>query len=276
MNPGAALVLSGFFFAIAHAAVKFLPHLSTPEIVFFRAIFSLVLSYLWLRWARIRPWGKNKPMLVLRGVFGTSALLLYFFTIQNMPLASAVTLNYLTPVFTVLVSWVMLRERPSWYHWPLLALAFCGVLLVRGFDPRVTGWEASAGVGAALCAALAYSLVRKLRDEDHPLVVMFYFPMVTLPLVAPFALSGWVWPSGWDWLPIAVIGLFTQAAQYYMTLAYQGAPAASISTLNYLTIVYALAFGWFVFDEAVAPGALGGLALIVTSTLIAARINRQR
>lgn len=277
MSPGACLVLSGVFFAISHAAVKFLPHLPPTEIVFFRAFFSVLLSYAWLRAAGVRPWGRNKPMLILRGVFGTCALLLYFYTLQHMPLASAVTLNYLAPVFTVLVSWALLREKPLWYHWVLLLAAFSGVVLVRGFDPRVTGVEAAAGVGAAFFAAIAYSLVRKLRDEDHPLVVVFYFPLVTIPIVLPFALfQSWTWPHGWDWAAIAVIGFFTQAAQYYMTRAYQGAPAARISTLNYLTVIYALLIGWFVFHEEVSPEAVTGLAVIVVSAAVSAKLETRK
>jgi drug/metabolite transporter (DMT)-like permease len=276
MTPAIALLLSGAIFTIAHTSVKFIPHIPTAQIVFFRAIFSIVLSYIWLRYEGIRPWGKNKPMLILRGVVGTGSLFLYIYTLKHMPLASAFALNYLTPIFTVLISWFVLKEKPQWHIWLFLALSFCGVLLVRGFDARISGTELAAGIGSAMAAACAYTLVRKLRNEDHPLVVVFFFPLVTLPLTLPFYNSTWILPNAQDWFVIAVIGICTQLAQYFMTVAYQGAPAASITNLTYVTIVYALAIGFFFFDETFSGGSLTGIALIIMSAVLSSHVTRKK
>ena len=276
MNPGVALLLAGALFTISHTAVKFVPHMPTAQIVFFRAIFSVVLSFVWLRLLGVRPWGKNKKALILRGIFGTCALFLYVYTLKHMPLASAFALNYLTPIFTVLISWVVLKEKPQLYVWFFLLLSFSGVLLVRGFDTRISGLELAAGVGAAACAAAAYTMVRKLRGEDHPLVVTFYFPMVTLPLTLPFAGPDWVVPTLRDWFFVAVIGICTQGAQYFMTIAYQGAPAASITNLNYVTVIYALAIGYFLFGETLNMGALGGILLIIVSAIMSSQYAKRK
>lgn len=276
MSPAACLILSGIFFAIAHSSLKLVARLPTVELVFCRAVVSAVLSYTWLRANRVHPWGRNKPMLILRGIFGTASILLLFFTVQTMPLASAITLNYLAPIFAVLLSWLLLRERPRPSQWACLLIAFTGVLLVRGFDPRVSTLELVAGIGGALCAATAYSLVRQLKGEDHPLVVVFYFPLVTLAVISPFALHQWVPPNANEWPVLVLVGAFTQVGQYYMTRAYQGAPAANISTLNYLGVLYAMLIGYFVFAETIAPVAVIGFFLIVGGAIGNARVSSLR
>jgi drug/metabolite transporter (DMT)-like permease len=267
------LIISGLCFALVHASVKFVPNLPPHELVFFRAIISSALSLVALRMAGLSPLGKNKPMLILRGFAGTVALLLYFHTLQVMPLASAVTIQYLHPIFTVILAGYFLKEKPSWIQWILFFVSFAGVLMVRGFDTRVQAIDLLIGVIAAWGSAIAYNLIRALRHEDHALVVVFYLPFVSLWAIGPYTLTHWVQPQGHEWFTIAVIGIFTQIAQYFMTLAYQADRASNISNMNYLGIVYALAIGALFFGETVEPLALAGMAVIILSAVISTRVR---
>lgn len=265
------MIISGLSYALVHACVKFIPRLPAHELVFFRAVISSILSFAMLRMAGLSPWGRNKPMLFLRGFFGTAALLLYFHTLQVMPLASAVTIQYLHPIFTVIIAGFFLKEKPSWMQWLLFTASFGGVLMVKGVDPRIQPTDLAIGIISALCSAVAYNLIRALRGEDHLLVVVFYLPFVSLWLIGPYTLMNWVWPQGQEWLVIAVIGVFTQIAQYFMTKAYQAERAANISNLNYLGIVYALAIGALFFGETAEWLALIGMATIVVSAIVSTR-----
>lgn len=219
------------------------------------------------------PWGNNKKMLVFRGLAGTGALLLYFHTLQSMPLASAVTIQYLHPIFTVILAGIFLKESPSKVQWAFFATSFFGVLLVRGFDARLDIIDVGIGIASALCSATAYNLIRALRNEDHPLVVVFYLPFVSLILTAPMSVANWVMPQGVQWVTLAVIGIFTQVAQYFMTLAYQADRAANISNLNYLGIVYAGLIGWFFYQESIEPLALIGMFVIVGSAIASSHLK---
>ncbi|MES2857114.1 MAG: DMT family transporter, partial [Bdellovibrionota bacterium] len=192
MTATLAMLISGIFFAFVHSSVKYLPHLPAHEIVFFRSIVSCVITYFALRSLKISPWGNNKKMLVLRGLAGTCALLLYFHTLQSMPLASAVTIQYLHPIFTVVLAGILLKEKPRWWQWGFFALSFVGVLMVESFDTRVVPFDATLGVLSALFSATAYTLIRHLKNEDHPLVVVFYLPMVSLVITGPMTAMDWV------------------------------------------------------------------------------------
>lgn len=274
MSPSACLIFSGLCFAVVHASVKFLPGLPAHELVFFRALISCSLSLAALRAAKLSPWGHNRKMLLARGFAGTIALLLYFKTLQVMPLASAVTIQYLHPIFTVILAGLLLKEKPTWLQWIFFAASFGGVLLVEGFDTRVTPLHALIGVVAAMASAVAYNLIRALRTEDHALVVVFYLPFVNLLVTAPMTAMEWVMPQGWQWVVLLLIGVFTQVAQYFMTLAYQGDRASNISNLNYLGIVYALVIGMLVWGEDVELMALVGMAVIVGSAALSTRFGK--
>lgn len=273
MSASTCLIISGLCFALVHSAVKFLPGIPAHEVVFFRSLISCILSLGVLRAAKMSPWGNNKKMLVFRGLAGTGALLLYFHTLQSMPLASAVTIQYLHPIFTVILAGIFLKESPSKVQWAFFATSFFGVLLVRGFDGRLDIVDVGIGIASALCSATAYNLIRALRYEDHPLVVVFYLPFVSLILTAPLTVASWVMPQGIQWLTLAVIGIFTQVAQYFMTLAYQADRAANISNLNYLGIVYAGLIGWFFYHESIEPLAMIGMAVIVGSAIASSHLR---
>lgn len=254
------------YFSLVHAGVKALSHVPFYELVFFRALITAVICLVLLRLKGISPIGKNRKLLLARGLAGTGALTGYFYTLQAMPLASAVTVQYLAPIFTVLLAGWMLKEGARLGQWVFFLLAFLGVLLVKGFDPRVAGFDLVVGVAAALFSALAYNIVRRLKSTDHELVVVFYFPIITLPLVGPVAIYHWVWPQGFkDWLIILGIGVGTQIAQVYMTRAYQAEPAHRVSLINYLGLLLALAMGWFGFSETIPWLSILGMVIILAS-----------
>lgn len=269
------MMISGLCFAIVHAAVKAVPRIPAHEIVVARAIISLVLTWLALRKVGISPWGQNRPMLVFRGVAGTAALLLYFHTIQTMPLATAVTIQYLHPILTVILASFFLREPARLGQWLCFAVSFIGVILVKGFDTRIAPLDLGLGIASAGCSAIAYNLIRALRGEDPALVVMFYLPLVSFVVVGPWTAFHFVMPQGVEWPFLLVIGLFTQIAQYFMTRAYQSDTAANISNLNYLGIIYASVVGFVFFSETVTMLAALGILTIVTSAVFSARLSRR-
>ena len=254
--------------------VKLLPHIPAPEIVLFRALVSLIVCYVMVRKAGLKPWGNNKRDLILRGLTGTIALIMYFYTLQHMPLASAVTLIQLSPIFTITIAGFMLREPPRAIQWLFFAVSFAGVVMVKGFDPRVSVTDAGLGVAAAFFAGLAYNFIRKLKNRDHPLVVVLYFPLVTVPIVGLYSLTNWVQPGLTDWLILIGIGLVTTVAQIYMTKAYQSDRAANVSNYSYLQVVLGILVGLFIFNESIDVLGMTGILLIVVGVVLSSRFGR--
>jgi drug/metabolite transporter (DMT)-like permease len=262
------MLVSTFFFSLMNVSIKFVPHIPAFELIFFRALISLILSYVLIRYRGLNPMGNNKKFLLLRGFFGMLSLTTFFFTLQKMPLASAVTLQYLSPIFAVMFAVFFLKEKVHWIQWLCFSIAFAGVAIIRGFDSRVEMTYLILGVLSAMFSGLAYNAVRKLKDSDHPLVVVFYFPLVALPVSAIACYFNWMMPLGIDWLWLMLIGVFTQIAQVNLTYALQNERMASISGLNYLGIVYALLFGYFLFGESYNWIVLIGIFLVLTGVLL--------
>src|SRR5690606_6904868 len=262
------MLLAGMFFAIMQVLVKFLPHIPAIEIVFFRSLFSLVASLWILKRNQVPVFGNNKKLLVMRGMAGSMGLILFFYTLQHIPLASAVTLQYLSPVFTALLGVVMVKERLKPQQYLFFAIAFGGVLVIEGFDPRISHLFLLIGIGAAFFSGLAYNIIRKLKNTEHPLVIVFYFPLLTLPIATLYCIFNWVQPKGWDWLLLLGVGIFTQAAQYYMTLAYQIAQLSKIASLNYIGILYALGFGFIFFNETFNLLTYFGMAMVLSGVIL--------
>ena len=126
------------FFMVVKIGVKLLPHIPPMEIVFFRCLISFLITYFLLKSKGDSILGNNKLLLTSRGVFGTIGLYLYFVILQEIPLATASTLIYLTPLFTTFVGVILLKEKMSVTQWFLLLTAFIGIILIQGYDDRVT------------------------------------------------------------------------------------------------------------------------------------------
>lgn len=263
-----AMLLAGIFFAMMNVSVKYIPHIPAIEIILFRSVFSLLFSYFVLKSQGVYVFGNNKKLLITRGIVGSIGLISFFYTLQKIPLASAVTMQYLSPIFTSILGIFILKERVRPIQFLFFAISFAGVLVLQGFDPRVNLFYASIGIISALFSGLAYNVIRKLKNTEHPLVIIFYFPLVTLPFAAVVSYFGWVQPQGWDWVILLWIGICTQTAQYFMTLAYQNANVAKVSSLSYIGIVYALIFGFFFFGETFQLLSYLGMGLVLVGILL--------
>ncbi|MHA7131376.1 DMT family transporter [Algoriphagus namhaensis] len=267
------MILAGIFFALMNVSVKFIPHIPAIEIILFRSIFSLIFSYAFLKSQGVYVFGNNKKLLVVRGVVGSIGLITFFYTLQNIPLASAVTIQYLSPIFTTILGIFLVKEKVKPIQFLFFGLAFAGVLVVQGFDARVDWFYGGIGIISALFSGLAYNVIRKLKNTEHPLVIIFYFPLVTLPIASVICLFNWVNPEGWDWAFLLWIGICTQAAQYFMTVAYQNANVSKVSSLTYLGMLYALIFGFIFFGETFTMGSYIGMGLVVLGILLNMRVK---
>jgi drug/metabolite transporter (DMT)-like permease len=270
------MLLASFFFSLMQVCVKFLPHIPAIEIVFFRSLVSLVISYLALKRARIPPFGKKKPILIARGGVGAVALILFFLTIQKMPLAGAVTFQFLSPIFTAILGVFIVSERVSIKQYLFFGISFMGIVVIKGFDDRIPLLYATLGIISAVFSGLAYNIIRKIKTSEHPLVIVLYFPLVTLPITAIYCLFFWVQPNGMDWFWLLMTGIFTQLAQYYMTMSYQQEDLSTVAILKYIGIIYAVGFGYFLFDEHLPWGSVLGIVLVLGGAILNVRYKTKK
>jgi drug/metabolite transporter (DMT)-like permease len=284
------MLSSPLSFSLMGACVKALGgRIPVAEVVLARSVVSLVLSVAMLRQAGLSPWGNRHGLLVLRGLIGTAALFCVFAALARLPLAPATVLQYLHPTFTALLAWLLLRERVGprvllaallgWLAVILLSspgelLGLLGPLgaLLPGRPgtplPLVGVLLALAG---ALLSACAYVSVRALGRSEHPLVIVFYFPLVGLAVTLLPMLGDPVLPTAAESLALVGVGLFTQLGQIGITRGLLGMPAARATAMSYGQVPLAALWGWCFFHEPLDPDTALAAGLVLAATLLTLR-----
>lgn len=288
MNKGIVyIVFSGLCFLVVNFFVKILGsgasdgilpvyHAFPPhELVLFRSVISFLITFFLLKYRGLPVLGTNRKWLMIRGLSGMIALTLFFYTIHHLPLAIASTVQYLAPVFTVILAIFLLGEYVSRTRWLFIAIALLGaaVLGLNKFFYESSAAEVSlfwlfVGVISAAFSGLAYTSVIKLKPTDTPLHIVLYFPMLSIPIMGIWSCFEFVWPSGVEWLYLLLLGVFTQLAQVALTKALHLGDASTITPFQYLGSIYALLIGYFVFNEQLAWISYLGIGLILVGVLL--------
>jgi drug/metabolite transporter (DMT)-like permease len=274
------MTLAALAFSVMSVLVKLASErIPTGEIVMVRAAITLAISYVLVRRAGLSPWGQQRGRLVVRGLFGFAALSCYFLSLARLPLADATTLHHTQPLLTALLAWWLLGERVGRAAAFAIACGLGGVMLVVHPGVPLSGGAEPAGVAIALASAvfsaLAYVTIRRLAQTEHPLVIVFYFPLVALPLSIPWAAASFVWPEPADWLLLAGIGLSTQLGQVFLTLGLSLERAGRAMAVGYVQICFAVIWQLVIFGEQPALGTLAGAALIIAGTLAVSATARR-
>ena len=273
------MVISSFAFSLMQLCVKALPHISIAELVIFRSLVSLSICIFFLRKQQVSIWGNNTKVLLARGFFGIIALTLFFITLQNIPLASAVTIQYMSPIFTAFFAIYIMKEKTRLLQWMFFLMAFAGVLIMKGFDDRISYMYLGLGLLSASFSGLAYNCIRLLKASEHPLVVVAYFSIVALPVFGSLTILNqlgvpgleffsWVWPNLKDLGLLLLLGVFTQIAQLYMTKGIQSDKAGNIMSVKYIGTIFAFSFGYFIFGETYSTMSLVGILLVLAGIIL--------
>ena len=270
------MFLSALGFALMSACVKYVSNYGIPvfEIVAARALVSLIISYADVKRKGISIWGNNKPLLLARGSVGTIALMCVYYAVATLPLAEATILQYVHPIFTALLGVLFLKEHIQ--KSTMICIAFCLVGLFVMVQPSMNSGSTNElptfSVVLALCGALgssiAYVIVRKLSQTEDSSVIIFYFPLVALPISTVLIWNDFVWPSLFLTMILVLIGIFTQIGQYGLTKAMQTQAAGKASAYSYVQIVFSALLGVWIFNEIPSMWTYIGGGLIVTGALI--------
>ena len=278
------MLLSAASFALMGCLVKLAGswHVPLLQIIFVRALISIVLSLGDIARARVHPLGQRRGLLFARGLAGFVALTGVFYAILHLPYAQATVLQYLHPVFPALLAFWFLAESPTRATLACIILSLIGLIWM--VSPYFDGAETTAipllaitaGLGGALGSGIAYTLVRKLVTTEHPSVIVLYFPMVCLPGTLLLGFDDFVWPTPEGWLALMGVGVFTQLGQLSLTRAMQLDSASRTTSLSYLQIVFAALLGWIIFGEMPTTATLIGASLILLGALISTLLQRPR
>lgn len=274
------MIVAGFMFAAMGVFVKLgADQFDSAELAFYRSLFAFgaVFAVVALRGGTVRS--RYLAAHVLRGVLGTTSLIAYFYAITHLPLATAQTLNYTSPIFLAIATTVVLRERLSGRLIAAIALGFIGValLLQPNFEE---GKEAAAMIGllSGILSAWAYLAVRTLGRLGEPdWRVVFWFGLVASVICAGWELAtssfhAIRWQNAWI---LAGVGACGTIAQLAMTRAYRTGNTLVVSALSYSTIVFATAATLVLWSERLQPLEWLGMAVIVASGIVAMRVEKR-
>ncbi len=279
------MLLSALISALNGAVAKILgDDMSALEIVFFRNLIGVMLILLMLRHTPATLPGGKLHLLLLRGLFGFSAMILFFYTITVIPLGEAITLNKTSPLFVSVLAFFLMKEHLSRYGIAALIIGFAGVLFITKPDGLSMGYAHFLGLLGGFFAACAYATIKTIRHIYDTRVIVLSFmgigtliplllfalaPAVDAPEALSFLFPRFVWPDAAKlWTLIAVMALISTLSQWLLTKAYSLSKAGIVGAVSYTNIPFAVGFGVMLGDTVPDLYVWLGIIMIIAAGLL--------
>lgn len=259
---------------VKHASATFSP----AELVFYRSAFGLIAIWIVIavsNRALFAPLAtRHLQSHFWRGLSGFVALVLFFYALARLPLATAVTLNYTAPLFLAALSAWWLRERHGRHLVGAVLLGFAGIVLLLQPQVRDQAWlPALAGLASGMLAAVAYVNVKQLgRLGEAEWRVVFYFTLLSTAGGALWMLfAGFQRPQPQDWPVLIGIGVTATLAQLALTRAYHRGRTLTVGSLAYTTVGFSALYGVLLFGERLPALAWVGMGVVAVAGVWAVR-----
>ena len=252
-------------FAAMAAATQFTGRgVSSWQIIFIRSLVSTLILWLWLTLKKVPLTGREPGLLWARGIIGYTALQCYFWALPQLPLGTAIMLNYTAPIFAVILSYWLLRERPGLTSVFSLLLSFAGLFVMSQPSWSDRPWAILAGMMSGILAGLVHVLIRRGNRTDDPLLIIFYFTVSSTVGSGILCLTlGWTRPDAAQWTGLALLTLTSFAGQLCLTHSLQKAPVWAASPLGFLTPVMGLGLGSYLWGQQAGVQEIAGASLII-------------
>jgi len=280
---GVALAMTALLlFVVMDTLIKWLTgHLPVMQIVWARFAFHLLFVAAAIgATSGLRLFRARAPRLqTLRSLCLVGCSILFTAGLALIPLADATAVGFASPLFTVALAALWLRERVSPRRWAGVAVGMLGVLVVTR-PPFLTGEPVSPALLLPLASAallgIYHILTRRLATLDDPRTTILHTSVAAVAvtsLAQPFV---WVPPAAFDWTLFATLGALGAGSHYLLVLAYARAPASLLSPLSYAQLFWAVLASWLVFADAPDGWTLAGVAVIAAGGLLVAWPDRRR
>jgi drug/metabolite transporter (DMT)-like permease len=210
----------------------------------------------------------------VRGVFGIAGTLCFFWTMTQLPLGTAVTLAYASPVFMLGIAVWVLGEPASWTGALLALLGFCGVALICGFAWNASGPGMAAGLASAVLFACAYASMKSIANTENPVAISFYFHVWCTLAGLVLSIPRWTWRVRSDEPALLAAGVFGELAQCLIASAFRRASASQLASYDYATVIWSLLIGWAVWEEVPNVACMAGTLLITASGIAMAKTRQ--
>ena len=269
------LIFASFFFSLMTLCVKKIDNrIPIYELVIFRSLFSLSITSFIIRKKNLNPWGKRKPLLILRGLLGTLALVCIFYAIRNMPLNISTVIQYTYPIFISIFAGILIKEKITKNVIIASLIGWLGILIILNpsqlsiLNIELDKYIVLIAFLGAILTSLAYITVKKLSYTEDVFIIIKYFPLISIITLSPITFFYWVTPNFNELIWIIGIGIFTQAGQTFLTLGIKKLPTSEAATINYLQVFFGSLWGILFFNENININFILGSLLVLLGTIM--------
>ena len=274
--------LSALFFCLMTVFVKIAgQQLETIQIVFIRGIITLLFTSVIIKRKKVYLWGTNHKILILRGIIGTVALFFVYESIQRFSLSEATVIQYLYPICTALLASLIISEDVGNQLYFAIILGFLGVYIILDFpfinpESSLNTTNLIIAITGAFLTGFAYVIVRMASNmKESPYVIMFYFPLFTVPMSFPFAYDSWIYPSIDIWIVLLLLGICTQLGQTFLTFGYKLLPASKAAPTSSIQVPFSVLAGSVIFYENISYNFILGSIVIFSAIYLIINKGKQ-
>jgi drug/metabolite transporter (DMT)-like permease len=257
-------------FSIMDLVVKWSESYPLGQVIFFRGFFGVVLYFLIMPRDRIKNfyYTKRPGLHFLRCFFGLIALLAIFTALRNLPLATVVSISFAAPIFTTILSIFLLSEKVGFFRWLAVIVGFVGIIIIT--EPGFTSLNIYFIYPVIFCLGMSYVAItiRQLSTSEPVWLISLYFS-ATITLASFFTIPyGWIMPDMQDLILLMSIGILGGAANLWLSQSYKFSEVSLVTPLKYLALVFAIIFGYLIWNEVPSIKTLIGAFLVLTSSII--------
>ena len=257
-------------FSFMDIIVKWSVNYPIGQVMFFRGFFGIVFYFFIIPKNRLHNFYVTKKvgLHLARCVSGSIALVAIFIALRKLPLATVVSISYAAPIFTTILSIFLLSEKVGIYRWLAVVVGFVGILAIT--EPGISSLNIYYMFPIIFCLGLAYVAItlRQLSKTEPVWLISFYFSL-SITILSFFTIpNGWVMPSIYDFILLSLVGIFGGVANLWLSTSYKYSEVSLVTPLKYLSLVFAIIFGYLIWNEIPTHKTLIGSILVIFSTMI--------
>ena len=264
------MILSVLFFSFMDILIKVTDEYDVGQIMFFRALFGLIPIFFLIPKNRMKNFYKTKNIKLhfFRSFFGAIAMAAIFIGLRNLQLAEVTALAFSGPLWVVLFSMFFLSEKIRLKRWIAVGLGFIGVVIIS--KPGLDNLNFYYIYPIIFCLGLSYVAIaiRKLSSTEPVWLISFFFSFSIMLLSFLSFYQNWILPSLIDLFLLSLIGILGGLANLWLSQSYKLSEVSLVTPLKYLALVFAIIFGYFIWDEVPTFKTLLGAGLVILSSFI--------
>ena len=257
-------------FSIMDIIVKWSIEYPIGQVLFFRGFFGIIFYFCIIPRDRLHNFylTKRAGLHFLRCLSGLIALVAIFIALRSLPLAIVVSISFAAPIFTTIFSIFLLNEKVGLFRWLAVLVGFIGILVIT--EPGISSLNIYYVSPIIFCLGLSYVAIaiRQLSTSEPVWLISFYFSLAITLLSFLTIPQGWIMPDLRDFLLLSMVGIFGGVANLWLSQSYKYSEVSLVTPLKYLALVFAIFFGYFIWNEIPTIKTLFGAALVIISTMI--------